>query len=126
MRDRPETPDERQQRRRVRRWKRRARIVAPFLGVPILLAALALSVDFIEYRPQPKRERLSDQPIRIEPDRVRPSVSHMPVAPVAPMQDPHTATSDVVGVEGADDFDVMLPPTSETHEPTPPAALGTR
>jgi hypothetical protein len=110
----------------VRRWKRRARIVAPFLGVPILLAALALSVDFIEYRPQPKRERLSDQPIRIEPDRVRPSVSHMPVAPVAPMQDPHTATSDVVGVEGADDFDVMLPPTSETHEPTPPAALGTR
>jgi hypothetical protein len=126
MDDRPETPDERQQRRRVRRWKRRARIVAPFLGVPILLAALALSVDFIEYRPQPKPERLSDRPIRIQPDRVRPSVSHMPVAPVAPMHDPHTASSDAVGIEGDDDLDVMLPLTSEVHEPTPPAALGTR
>lgn len=58
-----ESPEERLQRRRVRRWKRRGRIVAPFLGIPLLMGTLALSVDLIEYTPQNSRERLSDRPL---------------------------------------------------------------
>jgi hypothetical protein len=65
MEDRPETPTERLQRRTVRRWKRRARIVGPFFGVPLLLATLLLSVDFIEYQPQEERSRLVDRPITL-------------------------------------------------------------
>ena len=71
MQDLPETPDERAQRRRVRRWKRRARILAPFLGLPILLAALALSVDMIEYVPQPPPDKLADRPIHLAPKDVK-------------------------------------------------------
>ncbi len=61
--DRHESPEERMQRRRVRRWKRRGRIIAPFLGVSALLATLAISVDLIEYQPQPTKKRLSDRPL---------------------------------------------------------------
>ena len=61
--DRPESPAERRARRRVRRWKRRARMAGPFLGLPILVGALALSVDLIEYDPEPVQDRLSDRPI---------------------------------------------------------------
>jgi hypothetical protein len=67
MLDLPDTPDERFQRRRTRRWKRRGRILGPFLGVPILLATLSLSVDWIEYTPQPAPDRLVDRPIRMLP-----------------------------------------------------------
>ncbi len=65
MRDVPESPEERQRKRRARRWKRRARILGPFLGIPILLVTLSLSVDLVEYHPQEKKDRLSDQPIRL-------------------------------------------------------------
>lgn len=68
MRNRPDTPDERIQRRRSRRWKRRVRILGPFLGVPVLLATLAFSVDFIEYQPRPEPDHLTDRPIRISPE----------------------------------------------------------
>jgi hypothetical protein len=65
MQETPDTPDERLQRRRVRRWKRRARILGPFLGVPLLLLTLSLSVDLIEYQPHEERDRLTDRPIRM-------------------------------------------------------------
>lgn len=61
--DTPDSPDERMQKRRARRWKRRGRIVGPFVGVLLLLATLTLSVDLIEYQPQPPAERLSDRPL---------------------------------------------------------------
>ena len=61
--DVPESPDERMQRRRARRWKRRMRMAGPFLGIPLLLGTLALSVDLIEYDPEPEPERLSDRPM---------------------------------------------------------------
>ena len=50
--------------RRKRRWKRRARIAAPFLAIPLLVAALVLSVGIIEYAPKPPAKKLTDQPIR--------------------------------------------------------------
>lgn len=49
--------------RRKRRWKRRARIAAPFLAIPILVAALVLSVGIIEYAPKPPAAKLTDRPI---------------------------------------------------------------
>jgi hypothetical protein len=58
-----ESPDERMSKRRARRWKRRARIVGPFLGVSMVLVTLALSVDLIEYQPQEQPDRLSDRPM---------------------------------------------------------------
>ena len=61
--DVPESPEERMLRRRARRWKRRARIVGPFLGVSALVATLALSVDLIEYQPQPEQNRSSHRPL---------------------------------------------------------------
>ncbi len=44
--------EERLQNRRRRRWNRRARILAPFLALPLLLATLLISVDIVEYRPE--------------------------------------------------------------------------
>ncbi len=61
------SPEERLQRRRTRRWKRRARAIGPFVGVTILLAALSLSVDLVEYQPTPKVDRRADRPIYIDP-----------------------------------------------------------
>jgi len=66
MKDVHESPEQRTQRRRARRWRRRGRIVAPFLGIPLLMGTLALSVDLIEYHPQQPRERLSDRPLPSE------------------------------------------------------------
>ena len=43
--DRSESPDERTQRRRARRWMRRARMAAPFLGVSAVLALSYLVQD---------------------------------------------------------------------------------
>lgn len=60
--DRPGSPEERKQRRRSRRQKRRARLAGPFLGIPLLLGTLMLSVDLIEYDLQPEGERLVDRP----------------------------------------------------------------
>ena len=89
--DRPESPEERKQRRRARRWKRRARMAGPFLGVIVVLAALALSVDLIEYQPEPPAERLTDRPI---PEAVRERGKGMP----APTPSSLSATS-VLGSE---------------------------
>lgn len=55
--------EERIKNRRLRRWKRRGRILAPFAALPILLATLILSVDFIEYRPEEPRTKLADRPL---------------------------------------------------------------
>ena len=49
--------DERINNRVKRRWKRRARIVAPFAALPLLLGTLVMSIDFIEYAPQESNEK---------------------------------------------------------------------
>jgi len=59
------------QRRLVRRWKRRLRIAAPFLSVPLLLGMLVLSVDLIEYRPEEPPQRRVDRPSQPEPESER-------------------------------------------------------
>ena len=81
--DRHESPEERLQRRRARRWKRRARIVAPFLGVSALLATLAISVDLIEYQPQPAKQRLSDRPMPAAVTQPRSALAIAPRASVS-------------------------------------------
>jgi hypothetical protein len=49
--------------RRKRRWKRRARIAAPFLTIPALVATLMLSVGIVEYQPKEAPPKLTDRPI---------------------------------------------------------------
>lgn len=61
MHDVTESPEQRMQRRRARRWKRRARIVSPLLGLPLLVATLALSVELITYSPVAPQEKLTDR-----------------------------------------------------------------
>jgi hypothetical protein len=81
-----ESPDQRMQRRRARRWKRRARIVGPLLSIPLLLATLALSVDLIEYQPQPPKPRLVDRPIPaevLEKQRARENSTGAPLSSTA-------------------------------------------
>lgn len=51
MSQEPESKVDRQQRRRIRRWQRRARLAAPFLAVPAMLGLLIASVDLVEYQP---------------------------------------------------------------------------
>ena len=46
--------------RRWRRWKRRARILAPFAALPLLLVTLMLSVDMVEYRPEEPDQKPTD------------------------------------------------------------------
>ncbi len=87
MLDLPETPEERFPRRRMRRWKRRGRIMGPFLGVPILLATLSLSVDLIEYTAQPAPDRLVDRPIQTLPRQqilLTPTTNESDVTATAP------------------------------------------
>ena len=136
--DRPESPDERKQRRRVRRWKRRARMVGPFLGVTAVLVTLALSVDLIEYQPQPPKERLTDRPI---PEAVRARNLPGPAATPAGLSGASVLGRDTLGTSALiveDAIDVSLaaeaaltgerPAPSplripEVATPTPPAAL---
>jgi len=134
MQDTPDTPDERLQRRRARRWKRRARILGPFLAVPLLLAALSLSVDLIEYQPHEESDRLSDRPIQMTRQpapkpAMRPSLS--PTIPTdspttgSPAKDTSPEIGDAEEIQGdGADLDVMLPESSLLRPPTPLYALG--
>ncbi len=56
MLDGADSQDVRLAMRRARRWRRRARIAAPFLAVPVMLGLLLLSVDLIEYQPSTDAE----------------------------------------------------------------------
>ena len=63
MHDVTKSPEQRMQRRRARRWKRRARVVGPLLGLPLLVATLALSVELITYSPVTPYKKLTDRPL---------------------------------------------------------------
>ena len=57
-----DSPEDRLALRRTRRWRRRARIVAPFMTVPVMLGLLVLSVDLIEYQPASHADRPAERP----------------------------------------------------------------
>lgn len=114
-----ESPEERLQRRRARRWKRRARIAGPFLGLPLLLGTLALSVDLITYSPAPAREKLTDRPLpKVEKTR-----------PAARVALPSTVMSTAAPVVAPDspgkkfDLDLGLEEDESAPAPKPPYAL---
>lgn len=119
------TPDEKLHRRRVRRWKRRARIAGPFIGITILLAALSLSVDLIEYQPRKTADRLSDRPINVnartnaeESERSHSYVDNSATSTlsVVPDRDPKIAAELL-------SLDLALPSTRVARAPTPPEAI---
>lgn len=122
MQDAPDTPDERLQRRRIRRWKRRARILGPFLGVPILLLTLSLSLDLIEYRPHPESNRLADQPLQMPlQQNTQPSVRPRLLATSDASALIPTPADDTLAIGGDSiDLDVTLPSASWQRSPTPP------
>lgn len=57
-----DSPEDRMALRRARRWRRRARIAAPFMALPVMLGLLVLSVDLIEYRPSSHAHRPNERP----------------------------------------------------------------
>lgn len=122
MQDAPDTPDERLQRRRIRRWKRRARILGPFLGVPILLLTLSLSLDLIEYRPHPESNRLADQPLQMPlQQNTQPSVRPRLLATSDASALIPTPADDTLAIGGDSiDLDVTLPSASWQRSPMPP------
>ena len=124
----PDTPDERLRRRRVRRWKRRARILGPFLGVPLLLLILSLSVDLVEYQPQEKPDRLTDRPIRMNQQQsTEPTMRPSLLAPTG--ADSAILTSQDNAERSHSEsiaLDVMLPSALLLRSPTPPSAIRRR
>jgi hypothetical protein len=128
MQDLPDTPEQRRQRRRLRRWKRRARILAPFLGLPLLLGALSLSVDLIEYRPTTKPELLADRVIKITRDEARQAITRPDLsATTQPNLPPPTAPDDVIDLDrDARDLDLTLSATPPTFRPPPRRHLPVR
>ena len=128
MRDAADTADERLQRRRVRRWKRRARILGPFLGLPLLIFTLSLSVDLVEYQPREEPDRLTDQPIRMTRQRAtQPTLRPSPWA-ATPVNSPIVIMKDDPdGTHSASiDLDVMLPSAHLLRPVAPPHALKRR
>jgi len=124
----PDTPDERLRRRRVRRWKRRARILGPFLGVPLLLLILSLSVDLVEYQPQEKPDRLTDRPIRMNQQQsTEPTIRPSLLAPTGadsaiPTSQDNAEHSHSESIA----LDVTLPSAPLLRPPTPPSAIRRR
>ncbi len=128
MQDLPDTPEERRQRRRLRRWKRRARILAPFLGLPLLLGALSLSVDLIEYRPMKKPDLLADRAIEITPDQASQAITRPDLsATTSPNLPPPSIPDDIINLDrDARDLDLTLSPTPPTFRPPPRRHLPVR
>ena len=120
-----ETPDERRQRRRVRRWKRRARILGPCLGVPLLLLTLTLSVDLIEYQPRAERDRLTDRPIRMTRKVVARPIPRPTASTPTSINRPIPIGDDESGEAMSDSLDLELDTLSNDsiQPPTPPYTL---
>jgi len=119
------TLDGRLQRRRVRRLKRYARMIGPFLGVPLLLLTLSLSVDLIEYQPREEPDRLADHPIKVPRPKATQPVGRAGLLTTASVDLPipsATAYAEGAGSKSID-LDVMLPSSAPPRTPTPPDAL---
>jgi len=125
MQETPDTPDERLQRRRVRRWKRRGRILGPFLGVPLLLLTLSLSVDLIEYQPHEEHDRLTDRPIRMTRKPVARPIPRPAASTPTSINLPIPIEGDESGEAMSDSLDLELnsPSSGSMRPPTPPDAL---
>jgi hypothetical protein len=113
--------EHRSQRRLVRRWKRRLRIAAPFLSVPLLLGMLVLSVDLIEYRPEEPPKRLSERPIPPAPETAdrsdRRSVSAASIAQPEPIPFARPARISPTALEL--ELDLQLPELNLPPVPAP-------
>ncbi|MEM9175178.1 MAG: hypothetical protein AAGC67_08075 [Myxococcota bacterium] len=122
--DTPESPEQRLQRRRARRWKRRARIAGPFLGLPLLLGTLALSVDLITYSPAPPREKLTDRPL---PQVAKPAAAVRVPMPSTVMSGAAPVVAPEVPARRLDlDLGLDLEDDAPDVAPKPPYALRTR
>ena len=114
MNEAPEYPGHRLARRRARRWKRRARIAVPFLGLPLLFGTLALSVDLITYTPTPEPAkppyRATPPAQQTTPDARLPTPSTV-LSTAVPVVDPPAPTA-AYGLDLAPNtHDAAPPPT---------------
>ncbi len=112
-----EPAEHRLARRRARRWKRRARIAGPFLGLPLLFGTLALSVDLITYTPTPEPAK---PPYRATPPAQKAnSDAHLPTLSTVPS----TAAPVVAPPAPTAAFGLDLAPDTHDAAPPPPYAL---
>lgn len=121
--DTSRSPEERQKRRRIRRLKRNARMAGPFLGLPLLVGTLALSVDLITYTPTPKSADFADIPI--------PNGARLDPTSLAIPTDAIRRTSVVGPPSGLDSLELRVERDvasipRDFGAPTPPYSLGSR
>lgn len=106
-----ETKLDRNARRRLRRWRRRAQVVAPLLAVPAMLGLLILSVDLIEYQPSASAraastsatarfEKTGEQALVVEPQTVS-SLSVVDSAAIGPAGFDPAAVASASVIDGA-------------------------
>jgi hypothetical protein len=117
-----DSSEEKLHRRRVRQWKRRARIAGPFIGITLLIAALSLSVGLIEYQPRENPDRLSDRPIRLNArtitERTDSLVGNSIASSVSVVSERNPEIDS--SLRG---LDLTLPSTPVARVPTPPEAI---
>lgn len=117
-------------RRLGRRWKRRLRLVAPFMSLPLLIAVLILSVDLIEYRPEEKPSSPDERsiPPTVESAKADPDSAHLgdgrslvgSGSPQARRVRPISPTALDLDL----DLDLRLPDMEALRASPPPDALG--
>ena len=124
--ERSDKLEERIKNRRARRWKRRGRIAAPFLALPLLLATLLLSVDFIEYKPMEPPKKLVDRPLP-KKATIRPEIGLSAKAALATSalskDDELTRPLHEGTIQRAIDSTPPLPKLETLHPPLPPSSL---
>ena len=99
-------PEERIRIRRRRRWIRRARILAPFVALPILLVVLLFSVNQVKYRSKKPDQKSAENSIDRKFLDEWSSDSTSTYTPENPIADFEAEA----GIPFALDFNLRLPP----------------
>lgn len=117
-----DSPEQRRAARRARRWRRRARIAAPFLAVPVMLGLLILSVDLIEYHPTGRTDR-TDVPTR--PAASAPRATRVETMALAPESLLSVSVVDSVHREASQPFEASQPQATIPRWPSESSSLTT-
>ncbi|MFK7896747.1 MAG: hypothetical protein AB8G23_12975 [Myxococcota bacterium] len=129
-----ETPEERQRRRLIRRWKRRVRAFAPLLGIPLVFGALTLSMDLVRYVPQAQAVKAQASATRPRPvataENQRLGSARTAPAARAAHTTRRTARKPPVSIDSLDptsiSLDLTAPRSTAIHSTATPGSKQTR
>jgi len=110
--------------RRMRRWKRRGRIIAPFAALPVLLCTLILSVDIIEYSPKEPRKKAVETTKRPQVKRIQPSPAARAAISTSAVSQKHVLDGDPMKMPSLEMGDDDSNGSAEEKMPSAPAGRG--